>query len=175
MSKYFVCRVGHLCKDSHFYKTVHIPIVQQEYSKIRWALNEISFQENTRKFIEKEITEGNNIYVVLFPNIPNNYPYAICKLNSIKKRELGPLVSLDETNTERGWDKKTSSEHSDFTYDLNFKEIYLLNENSFNGIKLKGQRTFFELKPGKKNEDLLIQIKEEMKYIKLYVKPIYLP
>ena len=64
--------------------------------------------------------------------------------------------------------------NNDYNWDFKFSEIYLLNENSFDGIPVKGQATFFQLKEGGKNEELLKKIETEMKYIKRYIKPIIL-
>jgi hypothetical protein len=36
-------------------------------------------------FINRDIDNGTEVYVVLFTNKPNNYPYAICELNLILK------------------------------------------------------------------------------------------
>ena len=172
MTKYYCCRVGQFSKNSHFYTTFDKPIVEKKYENIRWALNEVSIHKKTVESINKEIKNGNKIYVVLFPNKPNDYPYAICELNLIKERNLGPLIAFDETNDERGWTNGTSSGHEDFKYDFKFSNIYKLNTNSFNKIKLKGQKTFFELKLGNKNEDLLKQIEKEIEFIKIYITPI---
>ena len=172
MSKIYACRVGKLEDGSNFDKTFNKPIVENKYDKIRWALNEVSLHKNRVNEINCLIGKGTNIYVVLFPSKPNDYPYAICELNYIKERVLGPLLALDETNDERGWNNVTACGHNDFKYDLKFSKIYLLNKNSFNGIKLKGQTTFSELKDGCKNEELFISITNELKYIKMYVIPI---
>jgi len=175
MAKYYACRVGDLKDGSNFDKTFKKPILEKKYENIRWALNETAIYKKTRESINKEISNGNEIYVVLFPNKPNNYPYAICVLNRIKERNLGPLIALDETNSERGWINETSSGHKDFKYDLKFSKIYLLKSQSFGEIKLKGQKTFFELKMRIKNEELFKKIQEEIDYIKLYVEPIICP
>jgi hypothetical protein len=172
MVKYYACRVGVFEDDSHFDKTFHKPILEKKYEHIKWALNEVSIHTNTLKSINKDIQNGNKILVLLYPNKPNDYPYAICELNSITERNLGPLIALDETNIERGWINGTSSGYDDFKYDFKFSKIYLLKNNSFGGIKLKGQKTFFELKMGFKNEELLKKIQEEIDFIKLYVNPI---
>ena len=82
------------------------------------------------------------------------------------------MISIDETNYERGWINGTSSGYDDFKYDFKFSKIYLLNKNSFNKIKLKGQKTLFELKLGFKNEDLFKQIDIEIEFIKRYIQPI---
>lgn len=110
-------------------------------------------------FINRDIDNGTEVYVVLFTNKPNNYPYAICELNLIKERILGPVIAFDETNN------GTSSGNDDFK----FSKIYLLKKNEFNKIKLKGQRTFFELKLGFRNEDLFKQIDTEIEFIKRYI------
>ena len=172
MVKYYACRVGEFSEDSHFDKTFNKPIIKKDYQNIRWAVNEVSISKKTVDSINKDIKNGNEIYIILFPNKPNDIPYAICELNFIKERILGPLIPIDETNDERGWINGTSSGHNDFTYDFKFSKIYLLNENSFNKIKLKGQKTFFELKLGFKNEDLFKQIETEIEYIKRYSQPI---
>jgi len=172
MIKIYCCRVGNLIDNSHFDRTFHKPIIQNKYENIRWALNKASLHKNTIKKINKEINDGNKNYVVLFPNKPNDYPYAICELILIKERILGPLIAFDETNEDRGWVNGTSSGNDDFSYDLIFSKIYLLNEKSFGRIKLKGQKTFFELKIGFKNEELYKKILEEIKFIKIYVEPI---
>tara|TARA_Y100001970_G_C14192643_1_gene836264 strand:- start:767 stop:1297 length:531 start_codon:yes stop_codon:yes gene_type:complete len=172
MVKYYACRIGEFTKNSHFHKTFHTPIVKKEYQNIRWAINEGSISKKIVASINRDIKNGIKIYVVLFPNKPNNYPYAICELNLIKERILGPLIAIDETNSERGWINGTSSGNDDFKYDFKFSKIYLLNKKSFNKIKLKGQKTFFQLRNGIKNEDLFKQIEIEMKFIKIYIQPI---
>ena len=172
MTKYFCCRVGVFTENSHFDKTFHKPIVEKKYENLRWALNEVSIHKKTVDTINREIKNGIKNYVILFPNKPNDYPYAICELKSIVERNLGPLISLDETNSERGWTNGISSGHDDFKYDFKFNKIYILNENSFNKLKVKGQKTFFELKLGNKNEDLLKQIETEIEFIKIYIQPI---
>ena len=100
--------------------------------------------------INRDIKNGTEVYIILFPNKPTDFPYDICELNFIKERILGPLITIDETNEERGWINGTSYGYDDFKYDLKFSKIYLLNKKSFNKIKLKGQKTFFELKLGLK-------------------------
>ena len=147
------------------------PIIKKDYQNIRWAINEVSI---SKKLLIQliEILKWNWSSIVLFPNKPNDVPYAICELNFIKERILGPLISIDETNYERGWINGTSSGYDDFKYDFKFSKIYLLNKNSFNKIKLKGQKTLFELKLGFKNEDLFKQIDIEIEFIKRYIQPI---
>jgi len=172
MVKYYACRVGEFTKNSHFDKTFHTPIIKKDYQNIRWAVNEVSISKKTVDSINRDIKNGTEVHIVLFPNKPNDVPYAICELNFIKERILGPLISIDETNDERGWINGTSSGYDDFKYDFKFSKIYLLNKNSFNKIKLKGQRTFFELKLGFKNEDLFKQIDTEIEFIKRYIQPI---
>ena len=174
MERFYACRVGDFSENSHFYKTFHKPIVEEDYNNIRWAINEVSIHKKTVDYINKYINDGNKIYVIVFPNKPNDYSYAICELNMIKERNLGPLISIDETNVERGWTNNTSSGYDDFKYDFKFNKIYLLNKRSFDNIKLKGQKTFFELKTGFKNEELFDKVKTEIKFIKIYVKPIKL-
>lgn len=170
MVKYYSCRVGEFTKNSHFDKTFHGPIIKEDYQNIRWAVNEVSISKKTIDSINMDIKNGTEVYIILFPN--KHFPYAICELKCIKERILGPLISIDETNDERGWINGTSSGHDDFKYDFEFSKIYLLKEDSFDYIKLKGQKTFFELKLGFKNEDLFKQIHKEIKYIKRYIQPI---
>ena len=172
MVKYYACRVGEFTINSHFDKTFNTPIVKKDYQNIRWAVNEVSISTKTVESINRDIKNGTEVHVVLFPNKPNDYPYAICKLNLIKERNLGPLIEIEETNSEIGWTNGTSSGYDDFKYDFKFSKIYLLNKNSFNKIKLKGQKTFFELKLGFKNEDLFKQIETEIEFIKRYIQPI---
>ena len=172
MSKYYCCRVGAFTEDSHFYKTFHQPIVEKKYNNIRWAVNKVSLHKKTLESINRDINNEIKIYIILFPNKPKDYPYAICELDSINERNLGPLIEYDETNDDRGWTNETSYGYNDFTYDFKFRKIYKLNMNSFNQIKLKGQKTFFELKLGNKNELLLKQIEKEIKFIEIYVDPI---
>ena len=92
MIKIYCCRVGNHIDNSHFDRTFHKPIIQKKYENIRWALNKASLHKNTIKKINKEINDGNKNYIVLFPNKPNDYPYAICELILIKERILGPLI-----------------------------------------------------------------------------------
>ena len=172
MVKYYACHVGELTKNSHFYTTFHTPIVKKDYQNIRWAVNEVSISKKTVDSINRDIKNRTKVYVVLYPNVPNDYPYAICELNLIKERNLGPLIAIDETNIERGWINGTSSGHNDFKYDFKFSKIYRLNKNSFNKIKLTSQRTFFELKLGFAHEDLFKQIDKEIEFIKRYIQPI---
>ena len=166
------CKPGESNENSHFHKTFHKPIEDKQYEKIRWALNEKSISKKRVDSINTDIKNGIKVLVSFFPNAPNNNPYYICELSEIKERNLGPLIAIDETNSERGWTNGTSSGHDDFKYDLKFSKIYPLNKYSFDGIKLKGQRTFFQLKLGNKNEDLLKKIQEEIKYIERYITPI---
>ena len=173
-TEYWCLRVGDLNENENFYKTFHIPIKNENIDDIRWAINEKSLNKKTFKLINNNIKTGNKIYIVLFPTAPHNTAYAICLLKCITERNLGPLLEIDETNEERGWDNETIHGNSDFTYDLKFSKIYLLNTKSFDGLKVKGQHTFFKLKVGKKNEELLNKITEEIKYIKRYVNPIIL-
>lgn len=168
--KYYACRVGELIENSHFYKTFHIPIVKKEYKDIRWAINEVSISKKTVDSINNEIKNGIEVYVVLFPNKPEDHPYAMCQLNLIKER----ISKFEETNSQRGWINKTSSGHDDFKYDFLFSKIYILNKKSFREIKLKGQCTFTHLRNGIKNEDLFEQIEKEIEFIKIYVEPIVL-
>jgi hypothetical protein len=172
MVKYYACRVGVLEEGSHFDKTFHKPICEKKNENIRWALNEVSISNKQIIAINEYISNGNTCFVLLFPNKPNDYPYAICELVVIKERNLGPLIAIDETNIERGWINGTSSGYDDFKYDFKFSKIYLLKRNSLGKIKLKGQKTFFELKIGFKNEELFKKIQEEIDFIKLYVEPI---
>ena len=172
MAKYYACRVGELTENSHFNKTFHMPIIKEEYNNIRWAINEASISKKMIDSINKDIKNRIDVYTVLFPNKPFDYAYAICKLKMIKERILGPLIALDETNKEREWINSTRYGNGDFKYDFIYSEIYLLNKKSFNSIKLKGQSTFFRLRDGIKNEDLYKQIKKEIGYIKIYIKPI---
>jgi len=172
MIKYYTCRVGSLNKKSNFYKTFHLPIVQKKYKNIRWGLTDKAISEKRITSINEYIRKGNLIYVILFPNKPNNHPYAICKLKEIYERVTGPLISIDETDEERGWTNKTQNKDNYFKYDLIFTKIYLLKKKSFGEIKLKGQCTFQQLQQKLKNKELLQQIEKELYYIKLYVKPI---
>ena len=182
MNKYYCCRVGELesvrvdgsRQESHFYKSFHKPIIEHRYTDIRWAVNEASIHKNKIKSINIDINNGINIFVILIPSSPNNFPYAICELKQIKERILGPLLELDETNSERGWINGTSSGHDDFKYDFIFKKIYLLNRDSFDGIKIKGQNVFFELKQGQSNEEYLNRVNQEIRYILRYIQPIIL-
>jgi len=176
MEEFYICRVGKHDEFSHFDKTFNKPIIRKEYRNIRWALNEKSIHKNKVKYINDFIKYDNTCWTILIPSAPNNYSYAICKLKEIKdrKQNLGPLINLDETNDERGWTESTWSGNNDYNWDFKFSEIYLLNENSFDGITVKGQATFFQLKEGGKNEELLKKIETEMKYIKRYIKPIIL-
>ena len=173
-TEYWCLRVGDLNENSHFHNTFHIPIQNKNLDDIRWAINKKNLNQKTFKLINNNIKSGNKIYIVLFPNAPHNTAYAICELKYIIERNLGPLLAIDETNQERGWVNKTKHGYSDFTYDFKFSKIYLLNLKSFDGLKVKGQRTFFKLKVGLKNEELLNKITEEIKYIKRYVNPIIL-
>ena len=126
MVKYYACRVGKFTINSHFDKTFHRPIVNKDYQNIRWAVNEVSISKKTVDSINRDIKNGTEVYVVLFPNKPNDNPYAICKLNLIKERILGPLIAIDETNIERGWIHGTSSgRRDDFKYDFIFSKIHL--------------------------------------------------
>ena len=68
----------------------------------------------------------------------------------------------------------TNVGNNDYNWDFKFSEIYLLNESSFDRKKVRGQTTFFQLKKGATNEDLLQTIEIEMKYIKRYIKHIIL-
>lgn len=175
MDKIYVCRVGDSKTDSHFDKTFKSPIINEKYNKIRWAFNKCSISKKMVKFINKSISEGNNHWVIFFQNKPHDYPYAISSFKSIKERNLGPLINIDETNDERGWDKITSCGNNDFTYDIILDQIYLLNRESFNRCKLKGQTTFFEIKSEKLCEDhvkLYNEVIKELPYIIRYIEPI---
>ena len=92
MVKYYACRVGEFTKNSHFDKTFHKPIIKKDYQNIRWDVNEVSIFKKTVDLINKDINNGTEIYIVLFPNKPNDVPYAICELNFINERILCPLM-----------------------------------------------------------------------------------
>lgn len=172
MEKYYACRVGEFTENSHFNKTFHIPIIKEEYKNIRWGINEASISKKKVDSINRDIKNGIKVYTILFPNKPYDYAYAICELNMIKERVLGPLIAIDETNSEREWINATRYGNDDFKYDFIYSKIYLLNEKSFNKIKLKGQNTFTHLRNGIKNEDLFKQIEKEIEFIKIYNQPI---
>ena len=84
MLKFYACRVGEFTTNSHFDKTFHMPIIKKDYQNIRWAVNEVSIYKKTVNSINTDIKNGIEIYVILFPNKPNDYPYAICELNKIR-------------------------------------------------------------------------------------------
>ena len=174
MDHLYACRVGEFKEGSHFDRTIHQKIVNKQYEDIRWAINYNTANTNAAKKINQLICDGNDVWVILFPNIPYNHPYAICKIYEIKDRrnEFGPLIAIGETNEERGWTNITSSGKGDFTYDIIFSKIHLLPTTAFDGEKLKGQTTFFELRNGIKNEDLFKKIKTELPFIKSYSKSL---
>lgn len=174
MEEFYICRVGNSL--GHFDLTFKQPILNKEYGKIRWALNEQTISKKKVKYINEFISYDNTSWIILIPSAPNNFPFAICKLKEIKDRKLlmGPLINLDETNDERGWTEATLCGNNDYNWDFKFSEIYLLNESSFDRKKVRGQNTFFQLKKGATNESLLQTIENELKYIKRYIKPIIL-
>lgn len=168
---YYICRVGDSKENSHFDKTIRKPIINKQYNKIVWGLNKCSISKKRVDMINKNVC---NSWMILYPNKPEDYPYAICKIKSIKERCLGPLIPIDETNEERGWTNGTSSGKDDFTYDIIFDKLYLLNKESFNGYKPKGQTTFLKLSNDLSEHHVKLYeiVKEEIKYIKRYVSPI---
>lgn len=163
--------------DGNFGRSVVSPIENEEYPKIRWGIDK-SGLTNVKQY-NILIKEGIDIFVLLIPSKPHNYPYAICKLKQIKERNLGPLISVDETNQEIEWLDETSSGNNTFEYMFIFSEIYLLKEDTFEGEKVKGQHKFFELRE-RKNEELTGNFKlhrkviAELPYIIRYVEPIRL-
>ena len=172
INRYFVVGCGSVGPNTNFDNSILKPIKEKRYKDLIWGLNEKTLKD---KKVNEFNSSDDNIWVILFPNAPMNYAYAIGllkKKNCIRKRELGPLVALDKTNEEVGWNKSTNYGYSDFTYLLNFEKLYLLKEESFESYKIKGQSRFFEVKKGIKNEGLLDLVEKELPFIKRYVKPI---
>jgi len=172
MPTFLACLMGEKNSGSHFDKTIHNPIINEQYHKIIWGLNKATLKQPRVDKINNSIRNGEEIWFILYPSKSGRVPYAICSVKNIKKRNLGPLISLDETNEERGWTNGTSSGQEDFTYDIVFNELYLLNESSFDGLKFKGQNPLSELKKNGANAELLTKIQSELQYIKRYIKPI---
>lgn len=172
---FLACLVGDNGPDSHFERTIKNPIEEHEYNRIIWGINESTLKHKRAEALNKLINTGNNVWVILYPSKSNRVPYAICSLKEIKKRVLGPLISIDETNEERGWTNGTSSGKDDFTFDIMFKELYLLNEKAFDGCKFSGQNALSQLKKTSKSEqnvELLTKIEEDLPYIKKYATRI---
>ena len=172
---FMACLVGDSGPDSHFERTIKGPIEEKEYTRVIWGLNESTLKPARAKAINELIKTGNNVWFILYPSKSNRVPYAICRIKEIKKRVIGPLISIDQTNEERGWINGTSSGKDDFTFDILFKELYLLNEKSFDGCKFSGQFPLSELKKtstSTKNLELLTKIEQELPYIKRYAPHI---
>ena len=136
-----------------------VPLTKEQMSHqiiFNTALSSSDFRISMQRLLD----QSNQVTNVLDKNI------------TLRKECRHRVRIFDETNDERGWINGTSSGYDDFKYDFKFSKIYLLNKNSFNKIKLKGQKTFFELKLGFKNEDLFKQIDTEIEFIKRYIQPI---
>lgn len=170
--RYFVVGCGSVGHNTNFNNSILKLIKEKRFCEIVWGLNEKILKDKKVHELNKSDEE---IWVILYPNSPMNYPFAIGLLrkhNCFKKRELGLLVSLDKTNEEVGWNKSTHYGYSDFTYLINFEKLFLLKKESFASYKIKGQSRFFDVKKGIKNDALLDLVKIELPFIERYVEPI---
>jgi len=171
--KYYAIRTGDSSEGCNFDNSFKTPLKNKDYKKMAWGVNKTTISDT--RIIKMNAYQGDT-YIVLFQNEPNNYPYALCKLknkNVIRERNLGPLINIDSTNTEIGWTSSTQYGNDDFKHIFYFDTIYPLKRDSFDGYKVKGQKTFFEIRRGIKNETLLDKLDEEFKYIIRYVEPIH--
>lgn len=173
--QFWSLRVGKLDEGENFYNTFVKPLNDNNLDRIRWGANKKTISEKQIKDIKKDLQNGIHIYIILIPLTPNNYPYAICELKDITERNLGPLIVIDETNEEIGWNRETRYNNNDFKIDFKFSKIYKhFNKEIFENIILGGQNTFFKLREGLKNEHYYYKMCEEFKYIEKYVQPIIL-
>jgi hypothetical protein len=174
-NQYLVSRTGKLDEGENFYNTIVKPLNENNLDKVRWGVNIKSIGKKLIKDIKKDLQNGKPIYLLLIPSAPYNCPYAICELKDITERNLGPLIVIDDTNEEIGWNKKTIYNNSGFEIEFKFSKIYKhFNKKIFENIKLKGQKSFFKLRKGIKNEHYYYKILEEFKIIEQYVQPIIL-
>ena len=174
-NQYLVNRVGKLDESGNFYNTFVKPLNENNLDKVRWGVNKKSIGKKQIIDIKKDLQNEIPTYLMVIPSAPDNCPYAICKLKDITERNLGPLIAIDDTNEEIGWNKETKYNNSGFEIEFKFSKIYKhFNKKIFENIKLEGQNSFFKLREGIKNEHYYYKILKEFKIIEQYVQPIIL-
>jgi hypothetical protein len=118
------------------------------------------------KKILSDIKEGDILWFIKSKS--QGLVFAVAEFAKIKKRELGPLISLSLTNKELGWNDTefaNSGNHNNWDYEIHY--INLLNLADCDILtKIKGPLTIRKFNPDKVNVDLIL----EYKYIKKYSK-----
>ena len=144
----WLLRVGngvHFCNSSH---------------KKVWAVNSKN-SCNNKSFI-KNVKPGDKLWFVTSNS--SGKIIAVSTFEYIKPRELGPLISLTETNEDRGWTEKDG----DWDTDIYYYNLYLISSaNLLSCIKSPANIRLY-------NDKCKVKLPEEYIAITKYLKPVSL-
>lgn len=143
----------------------------------KWAIKD----KNCTKRV-KETIEGGTCFFLFKPDQTSCKKYkvqhgflGVAKIKGLVKREIGPLISLDETNEERGW------EGEGYEYDVIFEKYWDLEKlyksdvfSYVNITKFKalcGQLNMYDIT--KNNKELHSYLEPHINYCIYHLTPHY--
>ena len=89
---------------------------------------------------------------------------AIATFERFEYRQIGELVSISETNEERGW---ILNNKTNINVDIYFSNIYNISELNFHIFSMKGQTSIRNYNPDKIIENLHTEYDNIVKYSKV--------
>ena len=122
-----------------------------------WA---VSSKVPCNKHFIKNVKPGDKLWFVTSNS--SGKIIAVSTFAYIKPREIGPLISLTETNEDRGWTEKDG----DWDTDIFYENLYLISQaNLLSNIKSPGNVR-------KYNEKCKVNLPDEYPFIEKYLKPV---
>ena len=147
--KHFVLRCGNMFisktnkKEESNYKKTVLNRINENKSPI-WGFNEVKSNKKNENNLQTYIQTGENVIIWILPNKSEkaniekeviSKPCDCIIVKRVRKRDLGPLISLDDTNEELGW----TDGNSIFEYLIEHKKWFHIKDMniSFDGCGLE--------------------------------------
>lgn len=136
-----------------------------------WAIETVNSKNGLKNQNYKRMLPGDRLWFALNSNNGGRIKY-VASFVSWKKRELGPLIEIDQNNNERGWNKTQPSGTNNWDVDIFYENLYHIEEI---GIKpIYGSGALFtcanvvSLESKHTVEDLNKEYKNIVKYSKCF-------